>query len=76
MLGKLYYEKDKFLQEFNEDDIFDVNDEYQNYIYHIDFEKTSMSVFQVVNKNLININTDAVEILKNERRDLLDLLER
>ena len=76
MLGKLNYQKDKFLQEFNENDMFDFEDNYQNYVYHMDFEKTSMSVFEVQNRDLININQRAITILENERRDLLDLIER
>ena len=49
LLGKLHYQKDDFLQEFDENDMFDFEDKYQNYVYHIDFEKTSMSVFEVQN---------------------------
>jgi len=75
MLGKLNYQKDKFLQEFDENDMFDFEDKYQNYVYHINFDKTSMSVFEVQNGNLININEEAITILENERRDLLDLIE-
>ena len=75
LLGKLHYHKDNFLQEFDENDMFDFEDKYQDYVYHIDFEKTSMSVFEVQNGNLININDEAITILENERRDLLDLIE-
>ncbi|MDQ7046613.1 MAG: hypothetical protein Q9M39_02980 [Sulfurovum sp.] len=33
MLGKLKYEKDRFLKEFSEDDMFNFDDKYQNYVY-------------------------------------------
>jgi hypothetical protein len=64
-----------FLKEFTENDKFDFDDKYQNYVYHIDFEKTSMRVFEIQNREVVNIYKKVVEILEKKRRDLIYLVE-
>ena len=75
MLSDLNYKIDNFLEEFEEENQYDFDDKYQNYVYYIDLDKPSMKVFEVDKGEPIDISKEAFEFLKNQRRDLLHLIE-
>lgn len=71
LLNTLKYKEHKFIDILEKDkDELVVADNYQEYIYDIDYEKSKVDIYY----NQKNNNQKVIDYLKEERPDLIDLI--